>query len=51
MTLTTNVVSEKRVDLRYVLGESLTVVDGWDLGVKEEEKSNRNLIYELMTET
>lgn len=47
--MTTGAVSEKWVDLRYVSEESLTVIDGLNMRLKEKEKSRRNLISVLMT--
>lgn len=49
VTLTTTVVSETWIDIRYILEESLTVIDGLNTGVKEKEKSRRNHTYQLIT--
>lgn len=44
VTLTTGAVSEKWVDLRYISEESLTVIDGLNIGLKEKEIKGESII-------
>lgn len=49
VTLTTGAFSEKWVDLSYISEESLTVIDGLNMGLKEKEikEESHNLCLDM----